>query len=77
MGKFLTEKYQNGAKSSFVRSLLHMHTVSDPDNPNFVSVAAMTATNGVSNGESQPDAGHIAAPQPEKGSWTIGLINSR
>ena len=42
----------------------------------FVSVAAMTATNGVSNGESNND-GHTATPQPEKGSWTIGLINSR
>ena len=43
----------------------------------FVSVAAMTATNGVSNGESHNDAGQPATPQPEKGSWTIGLINSR
>ena len=37
----------------------------------------MTATNGVSNGDSHPDAGQVATPQPEKGSWTIGLINSR
>jgi len=39
-------------------------------------VAAMTATNGVTNGDSHSDAGQ-APPQPEKGSWTIGLINSR
>ena len=39
------------------------------------SVAAMTVSNGDSaNGESN---GHTAAPVLEKGSWTVGLVNSR
>jgi len=35
----------------------------------------MTATNGSTNGESNGGSG--GPPPPEKGSWTIGLINSR
>ena len=37
-------------------------------------VAAMTVSNGDSNGETN---GHTAAPVLEKGSWTVGLVNSR
>ena len=38
-------------------------------------VAAMTVSNGdSSNGETN---GHTAAPVLEKGSWTVGLVNSK
>ena len=38
------------------------------------AVAAMTANGTTANGGQE---GEKVAPPPEKGSWTIGLINSR
>ena len=43
----------------------------------YVSVAAMTVGNGDTNGDSGHANGHTAAPVLEKGSWTVGLVNSR
>jgi len=40
-------------------------------------VAAMTVSNGEANGDGGHTNGHTPAPVLEKGSWTIGLINSR
>jgi len=40
-------------------------------------VAAMTVGNGDTNGDSGHANGHTAAPVLEKGSWTVGLVNSR
>ena len=41
------------------------------------SVATMTVSNGDTNGDGGHSNGHTPAPVLEKGSWTIGLINSR
>ena len=43
----------------------------------YVSVAAMTVGNGDTNGDGGHANGHTAAPVLEKGSWTVGLVNSR
>ena len=43
-------------------------------NSNSFTVAAMTANGTTANGGQE---GEKVAPPPEKGSWTIGLINSR
>ena len=40
-------------------------------------VAAMTVSNGDTNGENGHSNGHSQSPVLEKGSWTIGLINSK
>ena len=37
----------------------------------------MTVSNGETNGDGGHTNGHTPAPVLEKGSWTIGLINSR
>merc|ERR1719282_833247 len=43
----------------------------------FNKFAAMTVSNGDTNGENGHSNGHSQSPVLEKGSWTIGLINSR
>merc|ERR1719334_2504897 len=42
-----------------------------------MKVAAMTVSNGDTNGENGHSNGHSQSPVLEKGSWTIGLINSK